>query len=117
MRDLEDRAYGAMIGLCIGNAVGLPALFHRAARSGWRRRILWEFSAQLDEQNVNKFMLPFTLGPPDELTLCGTDDSEFAAVAAEMLLHSGPEMEHRHAFRPVASPCGGRGGRGVGRHR
>jgi ADP-ribosylglycohydrolase len=93
MKDLEDRAYGAMIGLCIGDAVGLPALFHRAARSGWRRRILWEFSAQLDEQNVNKFMLPFTLGPPDELMLCGTDDTEFAMVAAEMLLQAGPEMD------------------------
>jgi ADP-ribosylglycohydrolase len=86
---LDDRGYGAMIGLCIGDASGMPALFHRTAASGWRRKVLWTFNQELDDEHINKFMLPFTLGRPDELLLCGTDDTEFAVVAAEMLLRVG----------------------------
>ena len=98
MDDLQDRAQGAMIGLCIGDAVGLPALFHRMAGSGWRRSILWQFSAELDEQFVSKPMMPFTLGPPDELLLSGTDDAEYAAVAAEMLLCASDPTDVQSLF-------------------
>jgi ADP-ribosylglycohydrolase len=98
MNRFEDRGYGAMIGLCLGDAVGMPALFHRSAALGWRRSILWEFTADLDRQHINKFMLPFTLGRPEELLLCGTDDTEFAVVAAEMLLGVDDPLDARALF-------------------
>lgn len=89
----RDRARGALLGLAIGDAAGLPALFHRTIRLGGRRDVLWRFSAELDQQRVLRFMLPFTLGRPEPLHLSGTDDAEFAAAAALILLDASSSSE------------------------
>jgi ADP-ribosylglycohydrolase len=83
-----DRARGALLGLAIGDAAGLPALYHRSVRLGWRRDVLWRFAAELDAQQVLRFPLPFTLGRPEPLELAGTDDTEFAVAAARILLEA-----------------------------
>ncbi|SDU79000.1 ADP-ribosylglycohydrolase family protein [Jiangella alkaliphila] len=88
----RDRARGALLGLAIGDAAGLPALFHRTTRLGGRRDVLWRFSAELDQQRVLRFMLPFTLGRPEPLRLSGTDDAEFAAAAALILLDDAADL-------------------------
>lgn len=85
---LRSRASGALVGLAIGDAAGFPALFHRTTRLGWRRSVLWRFARELDDQRVLRFPLPFTLGRPDELFISATDDTEFAAVTAKILLEA-----------------------------
>jgi ADP-ribosylglycohydrolase len=84
-----ERAHGALLGLALGDAIGLPALFHRAVRFPAERGILWKYSAELDSQQVNKFSLPFTPYHPERLGLSGTDDTEFAAVSARILVAVG----------------------------
>jgi ADP-ribosylglycohydrolase len=83
---MRSRARGALLGLAVGDAAGFPSLFHRTVRLARRRSVLWKFAAELDSQQVLRFPLPFTLGPPDALTICASDDGEFAAVAATILL-------------------------------
>jgi ADP-ribosylglycohydrolase len=95
---LRARAQGAFVGLAVGDAAGFPSLFHRTARMGWRRSVLWRFAKRLDDQHVLRFPLPFTLGPPDELLISGTDDSEFAAVAAMILLETEGDFSTEALF-------------------
>jgi ADP-ribosylglycohydrolase len=97
-RSLRARAQGAMVGLAVGDAAGFPSLFHRTIRMGWRRSVLWRFAGQLDEQRVLRFPLPFTLGRPDGLFISGTDDSEFAAVAAIILLEADGDYSSETLF-------------------
>lgn len=87
--DRAGRARGALLGLAVGDALGLPALYHRTVRMDFHRGALWRFAQDLDVQRVLRFPLPFTLGRPEPLELCGTDDAEYAAVAARILLESG----------------------------
>ncbi|MET7335006.1 ADP-ribosylglycohydrolase family protein [Nonomuraea sp. NPDC005650] len=82
----QERAVGALLGLAAGDAAGLPAQFHRRARSAWVRATGWRLSAALDEQRVSRPLLPFTPGIGDDLPLSPTDDAETAAVAALVLL-------------------------------
>ncbi|MFF2848239.1 ADP-ribosylglycohydrolase family protein [Streptomyces sp. NPDC058001] len=96
--DLRDRARGALLGLAIGDAAGLPALYHRGARLGEPRDWLWHFSAEADTNQVLRFPLPFTLGRPEPLELAGTDDTEFAVVAAHILLDSGDDATSEELF-------------------
>ncbi|SDH28732.1 ADP-ribosylglycohydrolase [Sinosporangium album] len=86
--DRRAAAAGALLGLALGDAVGLPAQFHRRARSGWARAAGWRMSAGLDEQRVSRPLLPFTMGVGDDIPLSPTDDAETAAVAALVLLRS-----------------------------
>ncbi|GII92757.1 ADP-ribosylglycohydrolase family protein [Sinosporangium siamense] len=86
--DRQPYAAGALLGLALGDAVGLPAQFHRRARSGWARATGWRLTADLDEQRVSRPLLPFTLGAGDDIPLSPTDDAETAAVAALILLRS-----------------------------
>ena len=83
---MRSRGRGALLGLAVGDAAGFPSLFHRSVRLPRRRSVLWKFAADLDVQKVLRFPLPFTNGPPDALTICASDDGEFAAVAAMILL-------------------------------
>jgi ADP-ribosylglycohydrolase len=94
----RDRARGALLGLAIGDAAGLPALYHRGVRLGWRRDVLWRFSAELDAQRVLRFPMPFTLGRPEPLALAGTDDTEFAVAAALILLDAGDDATGEALF-------------------
>jgi ADP-ribosylglycohydrolase len=81
-----DAARGALLGLAMGDALALPAEYHRHARAGWGRGVLWEKNAELDQQRVSRPLLPFGLGSTDHNPLCGTDDAETAATAALVLL-------------------------------
>jgi ADP-ribosylglycohydrolase len=83
-----SRARGALVGAAVGDAAGFPALYHRSIRVGRRRRSLWRFAAELDRHQILRFPLPYTQGRPDGLQVCGTDDAEFLAVAALILLRS-----------------------------
>lgn len=95
---LTDRTRGALAGLAIGDAAGLPALYHRSTRLGEPRTWLWHFSAEADTQHVLRFPLPFTLGRPEPLELAGTDDTEFAAAAALILLEAGDDPTSEALF-------------------
>jgi ADP-ribosylglycohydrolase len=95
---LADRARGALLGLAIGDAAYLPALYHRSTRLGGPRRWLWQFSAEADTQHVLRFPLPFTLGRPEPLELAGTDDTEFAVAAALILLEAGDDRTSEALF-------------------
>ena len=95
------KVYGALLGLAMGDALGFPALYHRTLLTGRprRRQRLWEFSAQADQYRVNKTTLPFTLSQPEELLhLCGTDDTEFAAVTALILEECGEDVSQESLF-------------------
>jgi ADP-ribosylglycohydrolase len=94
----RDRARGALLGLAIGDAAGLPALYHRSARLGEPREWLWHFSAEADTNKVLRFPLPFTLGRPEPLELAGTDDTEFAVAAALILLDAGDDATSEALF-------------------
>ena len=83
-----SRARGALLGVAVGDAAGFPALYHRSIRVGRRRRNLWRFAAELDRHQILRFPLPYTQGRPDGLQVCGTDDAEFLAVGALILLRS-----------------------------
>ncbi|MFE2041348.1 ADP-ribosylglycohydrolase family protein [Streptomyces sp. NPDC059477] len=96
--DPRDRARGALLGLAIGDAAGLPALYHRGARLGEPRQWLWHFGAEADTNQVLRFPLPFTLGRPEPLELAGTDDTEFAVVAAHILLGSTYDATSEELF-------------------
>ena len=82
----QDRARGALLGLAVGDAAGFPSLYHRTVRLGRRRSQLWKFASDLDRQQVLRFPLPFSSATPEALTISASDDGEFAAVAAHILL-------------------------------
>ena len=87
MADLLDRAHGALLGLAAGDASGFPAAYHRQLQSPTRRRLLWSQAMELDEQQVNKFPLPFSHSAPlTESTFSATDDAEQAALGSAVLL-------------------------------
>ncbi|MER5788144.1 ADP-ribosylglycohydrolase family protein [Streptomyces sp. NPDC001980] len=96
--DLRDRARGALLGLAIGDAAGLPALYHRSARFDDPRAWLWHFGAEADSHQVLRFPLPFTLGRPEPLELSGTDDTEFAVAAALIVLGAGADATREELF-------------------
>ncbi len=81
-----DRATGALLGLAAGDSIGMPALYHRALRLGSRRECLWPKAMEADKEKVLRFPLPFTVSETGELALGGTDDTEMAALAAQILL-------------------------------
>ncbi|MEE2037412.1 ADP-ribosylglycohydrolase family protein [Nocardiopsis sp. CT-R113] len=84
----SETARGALLGLAMGDALGLPAQFHRRVRSGWGRDILWQKNAELDRQRVSRPLLPFALTGDEGSPLSGTDDAETAATAALVLLEA-----------------------------
>ncbi|WP_433701211.1 ADP-ribosylglycohydrolase family protein [Nocardiopsis sp. CA-288880] len=84
----SETARGALLGLAMGDALGLPAQFHRRVRSGWGRDILWQKNAELDGQRVSRPLLPFALSGDEGSPLSGTDDAETAATAALVLLEA-----------------------------
>lgn len=96
--DQRDRARGALLGLAIGDAAGLPALYHRGTRLGQPREWLWHLSGEADAKKVLRYLLPFTQGRPEPLELAGTDDTEFAVAAALILLRAGDDASQEDLF-------------------
>ncbi|MFT4029221.1 MAG: ADP-ribosylglycohydrolase family protein [Protaetiibacter sp.] len=84
------RAQGALLGLAAGDASGFTAMYHRESTMPGRRRLLWTQAIDLDDRNVNKFPLPFSLSAPRSQMAWGpTDDTESAVLAARILLDAG----------------------------
>ncbi|WP_168220008.1 MULTISPECIES: ADP-ribosylglycohydrolase family protein [unclassified Salinibacterium] len=88
MTDRFTRTHGALLGLAMGDALGLPADYHRTIRNEWVRGRLWAASADLDAQRVAKPLLPFVLDATEASVLQPTDDTELAALAARVLIEA-----------------------------
>ncbi len=95
MLTLYDRCYGALLGLAYGDAIGYPALFHRAHQFPEKRReFLWRTNRDLARQRILRLTLPFTHRLPAEtLEPFPTDDSEYAVFTAQTLLAAPGEPE------------------------
>ena len=88
--DRLDRAHGALLGLAAGDAIGLPADYHRTVRSPWVRSRMWLGSAELDQAQVAKPLIPFDATAVDGTRLVPTDDTEAAVLAARAVLAADP---------------------------
>ncbi|MDQ3249040.1 MAG: ADP-ribosylglycohydrolase family protein [Chloroflexota bacterium] len=90
MMTIDERIYGALLGLAYGDATSFPALFHRFQDPRIPRRrhdFLWRTNQELDQQNILHLTLPFTHRQPAEIfDLTPTDDTEFALLSLQALL-------------------------------
>lgn len=93
--NFHDRIHGGLLGLAVGDSVGYPADFHRTIRSPWMRSRLWAGSAELDEQQVSKPLLPFVLNSSATSPFEPTDDTEAAVLALRIALDSVDESPER----------------------
>src|SRR5262245_35995858 len=86
--NLFDRAYGALLGLAVGDAISSPALFHRIfALSERRRPRLWDNNRALTAQHIGRLYLPYTHREPAALLEpAPSDDTEWALLSARALL-------------------------------
>jgi ADP-ribosylglycohydrolase len=107
----RDRARGALLGLAVGDAAGFPAYYHRSIKLGRRRSMLWRFAIDGDAQQVLRFPLPTSSALPEMLNVSATDDGEFAAVAATILLESAGDYSPEALFagwqKHVVEPADG----------
>lgn len=87
----DQRAYGALLGLAYGDAIGFPALFHRTFQFPAKRRdFLWNTNRDLAQQRVIRLTLPYTHRlEPTTLEPFPTDDTEYALFTAQTLLAVG----------------------------
>ncbi len=83
-----DRAYGALLGLAYGDAIGFPAMFHRTFQFPEKRReFLWRTNRDLMRQRLIRLTLPFTHRlDPKILEPFPTDDTEYAVFTAQTLI-------------------------------
>ncbi len=95
MNAIRQRAQNAMIGLAIGDALSWPAMFHRSRLlPSWTRRIRREIDAASEASNVLALAMPFSLNQPaDALDAGPTDDAEWAAFTANILLNRNGTYE------------------------
>ncbi len=95
MNVIRQRAQNAMLGLAIGDALSWPAMFHRSYLLPlWTRRIRREMDAASETSNVLPFAMPFSLNQPaDVFDIAPTDDSEWAAFTASILLKQDGRFE------------------------
>lgn len=77
-----------MLGLAVGDAISWPAMFHRSFLFPfWTRRIRREIDAAVENTNVIRPPMPFSLNRPAEAFAIGpADDAEWAAFTAQQLL-------------------------------
>ena len=90
MHASNQRAQNAMIGLAIGDAIGWTSMFHRSfLLPPWTRRKRREIDMTSETENVIVLPVPFSLNQPaDHFNISPTDDTEWAAFTAEILLGS-----------------------------
>lgn len=88
MNNRQRRARNALLGLALGDAIGWPAMFHRArVLPPWTRRLRREIDAQREEAGVLRVPMPFSLNQPAAaFDFCPTDDTEWAAWTMEKLM-------------------------------
>lgn len=84
------RIEGLLLGLASGDAAGWPAARHRAARMPeWTRRLTRELDTFAEQNATTTLPVPIALNqPPEPLRLGPSDDAEWAAFAAGMILTS-----------------------------
>lgn len=87
-RQVEGQVEGLFLGLAAGDGAGWPAARHRAARMPeWTRRLTRELDTFAEQNATTTLPVPIALNqPPEPLRLGPSDDSEWAAFAAETLL-------------------------------
>jgi ADP-ribosylglycohydrolase len=88
--NVEQRVKNLMLGLAFGDAISWPAAYHRSRLlPPWTRRVRREMDAAAEEHNVLRIPQPFSLNrPSDPFALGPTDDTEWAAFTAEVLVRS-----------------------------
>jgi ADP-ribosylglycohydrolase len=86
----KERVRNSLYGLAIGDAISWPAFYHRTyTLPFWTRRLRREIDAAQEEQNIIRFPMPFSLNRPTENLQFGpTDDTEWAAFTAQLLIES-----------------------------
>jgi ADP-ribosylglycohydrolase len=92
--DSFSRAYGALLGLAYGDAIGFPALFHRTHQFPERRReFIWRTNRDSARERILRMTLPFTHRlEPQTLEPFPTDDTEYALFTAQTLLAMRDEI-------------------------
>ncbi|MGW2931274.1 ADP-ribosylglycohydrolase family protein [Streptomyces sp. NPDC001156] len=85
------RIEGLLLGLAAGDAAGWPAARHRAARMPeWTRRLTRELDTFAEQNATTTLPVPIALNqPPEPLRLGPSDDAEWAAFAAHVVLRAG----------------------------
>lgn len=88
--DRFERAYGALLGLALGDAIAYPALFHRIYNLPEKRRTtIWNANRTLTEQRIGRLFLPFThRTAPETLEPAPTDDTEWALLSARAIIEA-----------------------------
>jgi len=88
MSNIKQCAKNAMIGLAIGDSISWTSMFHRSALlPPWTRRIRREIDAASETTNVIVTPMPFSLNQPAKyFNISPTDETEWAAFSAEILL-------------------------------
>ncbi len=104
MKITFDRAYGALLGLALGDAMGFPALFHRMADPNFpekRRNFLWRINGESMRAHVTTLMLPFTHRvAASTLEPSPTDDTEYALLTLRALLDGPAEPTAESLLAP-----------------
>ncbi|WP_430591771.1 ADP-ribosylglycohydrolase family protein [Humidisolicoccus flavus] len=90
---IVQRALAAAHGLVLGDALGAPASVHRTIRDPWVRQMLRRGTADLDDSQVLRPVVPFVLSALGTESLVGTDDAELFAVAALSMAGTGSTDE------------------------
>ncbi|HEY8347012.1 MAG TPA: ADP-ribosylglycohydrolase family protein [Symbiobacteriaceae bacterium] len=90
-----SRVAGALLGLAAGDALGWPAQYHRSYQLPfWTRRLRRELDAEGESTHVTRPPVPFSLNQPVEpLRLGPSDDAEWAAFTAMLLIRTSGRME------------------------
>lgn len=88
--DRFDRAYGTLLGLALGDAMGYPALFHRIFSLPEKRRTtIWNANRTLSDARIGRLFLPFThRTAPETLAPAPTDDTEWALLSARAIIEA-----------------------------
>ena len=90
MHEIKQRAFNAMAGMAIGEALSWPAMYQRSyLYPFWTRRIRREMDAASENDNVMNFPKPFSLNQPQSnFNLSPAINTEWGAFTAEILLKS-----------------------------
>jgi ADP-ribosylglycohydrolase len=101
MSDVKQRAYNAMIGLAVGDAMSWTAMFHRSfLLPPWTRRKRREIDAYSETTNVIIQPMPFSLNQPAEhFNIAPTFNTEWAAFAAEIIISNDYESYPESALK------------------
>ncbi|MCK7522985.1 MAG: hypothetical protein MZV64_37560 [Ignavibacteriales bacterium] len=107
MNDAKQRAKNTMIGLAIGDAISWTSMFHRSFLfPPWTRRIRREIDTTSETEKVILVPTPFSLNQPSEnFALSPTNNSEWAAFTAEILLSSGNDSYSQVSIERMEKTC------------